>query len=410
MNFFDEELKEAQISTNDALPDEICWADIVPKRKPLIHYFLCAAIILTLANIVFAAYALSTSFFGKGWILSALGVQNSGSGITVDLQLSDKPTLDDSYYQADGRYTAEGVAAALSPSVVSILSYEESGAGIGQGSGFFISSDGFIVTNAHVVSSCKENGVKVRLYDGTYYQAQIVGIDERTDLAVIKITGTDFSPVELGDSSQLVLGEEIIAIGSPAGLNGTVTKGIVSGLEREIKVTDSVFVSDCIQIDAAINPGNSGGVLVNMWGQVVGVVSAKLASENYDGIGFAISTSVAKPVIESLIENGCVSGRVKIGITFYEIDEESGAQLGITPGLLIDSVEEDCDISKSGIEAGDIITHIEGQRVYSGADVSEILEKHDAGDELSFTYEHDEQSYESSFKLMDDSTNIQVAE
>ena len=162
MNFFDEELKEAQISTNDALPDEICWADIVPKRKPLIHYFLCAAIILTLANIVFAAYALSTSFFGKGWILSALGVQNSGSGITVDLQLSDKPTLDDSYYQADGRYTAEGVAAALSPSVVSILSYEESGAGIGQGSGFFISSDGFIVTNAHVVSSCKENGVKVR--------------------------------------------------------------------------------------------------------------------------------------------------------------------------------------------------------------------------------------------------------
>ena len=254
--------------------------------------------------------------FGKGWIINRLG-EHGDNKMDFTLPIAELPKLETEYYQANGKYTTEGVAKAVSPSIVTIEAFVEGSplAAYSQGSGVIMSSDGYIITNAHVIEEASL-AILVRLHDGTEYDATIVGSDIKSDLAVIKIQAQDLQAAQFGNSDSLVLGEQVIALGSPAGLEGTVTMGIVSGLDRMIRVdTDNIDMS-CIQIDAAINPGNSGGALVNMWGQVVGITSSKMDSIEFDNIGFAIEMSAATPIIEQLIENGRVLGRPKIGISF----------------------------------------------------------------------------------------------
>ena len=163
----------------------------------------------------------------------------------------------------------------------------------------------------------------------------MVGQDSATDIAVIKIQAQDLQAAEFGDSTQVNAGEEVVAIGSPAGYYGTVTKGIVSGVNRRIRLENSSTIMNCIQIDAAINPGNSGGALFNMWGQVIGITSSKLASSDYEGIGFAVSIDEAKPVIEELMEKGYVAGRVKIGVTYYAVSDTTAEIYGIKAGHFV---------------------------------------------------------------------------
>lgn len=239
-----------------------------------------------------------TSIRGSGWVRNLV---TGDEKISFTLPVADKPKLDDEFYQADGRYTAEGIAKGFSPAVVSIEVYKNSGGYVaaGQGSGVIMSADGYIVTNAHVVNAA-ESGIKVVLSDNSEYEAKVVGQDPATDIAVIKIQAQGLQAAEFGDSTQVNAGEEVVAIGSPAGYYGTVTKGIVSGVNRRIRLENSSIIMNCIQIDAAINPGNSGGALFNMWGQVIGITSSKLASSDYEGIGFAVSIDEAKPVIEDL--------------------------------------------------------------------------------------------------------------
>lgn len=350
-----------------------------------------------------------TSIRGSGWVRNLV---TGDEKISFTLPVADKPKLDDEFYQADGRYTAEGIAKGFSPAVVSIEVYKNSGGYVaaGQGSGVIMSADGYIVTNAHVVNAA-ESGIKVVLSDNSEYEAKVVGQDSATDIAVIKIQAQGLQAAEFGDSTQVNAGEEVVAIGSPAGYYGTVTKGIVSGVNRRIRLENSSIIMNCIQIDAAINPGNSGGALFNMWGQVIGITSSKLASSDYEGIGFAVSIDEAKPVIEELMEKGYVAGRVKIGVTYYAVSDTTAEIYGIKPGICIVSINPDCDVANTDLAEGDIITEIDGKSTAGEVDIASLFSGKQAGDDVTCkvyrkTDSGDEREFEIRFKLMADNGGL----
>lgn len=389
----------------EVFPEGFFWAQPVKQprfAKPTLPMAVAWSIV-----VVFGMAIILSAFMGRGWLANKLG---GNKNIEFTLPLAERPALDNEFYQADGRYTTEGVANALEKSVVSIVAYSvsEDFMARGQGSGIIMTEDGYIVTNAHVISGYVENGVKVRLYDKTEYQAEIVGSDEKTDIAVLKINAKGLTPAQFGNSDQAVLGEEVVAMGSPAGLSGSISKGVISGLDREIRVDEFHSKMNCLQIDAAINPGNSGGALVNMWGQVIGIISSKLSSSDYDGIGFAISINDAKPIIEKLMEYGCVPGRVRIGITYYAIDSQTAEIYNMPVGFYINTIDPDCDIADSGIESGDIITEIDGVACDSTDALDELLEAKKPGDVLHAKVSRDGETFETSFKLMDDSGSLKV--
>lgn len=307
------------------------------------------------------------------------------------LSLENRPAADEEEY-TDGVLSTEEIAAKVRPSVVGIQTYrtEYPMQVYGTGSGIIMSEDGYIVTNAHVVSGAT-GGILVILDNNEEYEAEVIGIDEKTDVAVIKIDASNLTAAEFGNSDELVVGERIVAIGNPTGMNlaGSVTQGIVSGLKRLISVTNEetneTIEMEAIQVDAAINPGNSGGALINKYGQVVGINSSKLSSTQIEGIGFAIPISTAKPIVDDLIAYGYVRGRVLLGITYYPVSDAVGAMSGYTPGLWVQSVREDMDAYAKGLRAGDIITQIDGQDVRDSATVKGILSAKKPGDSVKLT-------------------------
>lgn len=358
--------------------------------------------------------------FGKGWIKTMLTGRSEGAHFT--LPIAEIPELEDRFYQPDGRFTVEGVNNAVSPSIVTIEAYAEDSAftAYGQGSGIIMSEDGYIITNAHVIEKANLS-IKVRLKDGSEYSAKLIGSDPKSDLAVIKIAADGLPAAQFGDSDKVILGEQVVAIGSPAGLEGSVTTGIVSGVDRMIRVKSTSISTSCIQIDAAINPGNSGGALINMWGQVIGITSSKLDSLEFDNIGFAIEMSAAKPIIEQLIENGHVLGRPKVGISFYEISKFNGEMRGTPAGLEIAEISEDCDIANTELEIGDYITEMNGVEVYTADDVYGVILKLKPGDKVTAkivriigenedTGEPELNEFEIEFKLMEDTSFIEESE
>lgn len=307
------------------------------------------------------------------------------------LSLENRPAADEEEY-TDGVLSTEEIAAKVRPSVVGIQTYrtEYPMQVYGTGSGIIMSEDGYIVTNAHVVSGAT-GGILVILDNNEEYEAEVIGIDEKTDVAVIKIDASNLTAAEFGNSDELVVGERIVAIGNPTGMNlaGSVTQGIVSGLKRLISVTNEetneTIEMEAIQVDAAINPGNSGGALINKYGQVVGINSSKMSSTQIEGIGFAIPISTAKPIVDDLIAYGYVRGRVLLGITYYPVSDAVGAMSGYTPGLWVQSVREDMDAYAKGLRAGDIITQIDGQDVRDSATVKGILSAKKPGDSVKLT-------------------------
>jgi len=305
-----------------------------------------------------------------------------------DIALNDRPSPEDAEYK-DGVLSTEEISAKVRPSVVGVVTYDVgmSLTATGTGSGIIMSEDGYILTNAHVVSGA--TGILVVLDNEEEFEAKLIGIDEKTDIAVIKIDTNDLAVAEFGNSDELVVGERIVAIGNPTGLNlaGSTTQGIVSGLQRNITIdTGNNSVSmEVIQVDAAINPGNSGGALINKYGQVVGINSSKLASTQIEGIGFAIPINTAKPVIDDLIAHGYVKGRVRLGITYYPISDTVGAMNGYTPGLLIQSIDQNEDSYKKGVRIGDTITKIDGMNVRSAEDTQKALEGKLPGDTVTLS-------------------------
>ncbi|MCI5751604.1 MAG: S1C family serine protease [Oscillospiraceae bacterium] len=278
------------------------------------------------------------------------------------------------------------------------------------GSGIIISEDGYIVTNAHVLTDVNA-GLKVVLENGEEYKAEIVGQDSRTDIAVIKIEAEGLTAADLGDSDQLELGEMVVAIGNAGGYSGTLTVGYVSGLNREVKTSTDGDPMTCIQTDAAMSPGVSGGALINMYGQVVGITSSKYKSTVLDeGIGFAITTQFAKPIIEDIISQGYISGRVRVGITYTIVTDDMAEAYGIKKGIIIQSVDESCDIAKTDLQAGDIMTELNGQEVYSAQTIKKALEGCEPGDIISAhiyrkgVTEDEDEEFDITFELMQDTT------
>ncbi len=236
---------------------------------------------------------------------------------------------------------------------------------VGQGSGFIISADGYILTNNHVVENADK--IKVILNDGREFNnAKIIGTDPESDVAVIKIDGEDFPTIELGDSDDLRIGEWVIAVGNPFGLSETVTVGIVSAKGRYVGITKGGY-EDFIQTDAAINPGNSGGPLLNLDGKVIGINSAIFSrSGGYMGIGFAIPINMARQVKDQLVDTGKVTrGYIGIGMNPKGITPELVKSFGLekNTGILIAEVLEDTPAEKAGLKSGDIILKMNGKDV-----------------------------------------------
>ena len=253
------------------------------------------------------------------------------------------------------------------------------------GSGFIITADGYIVTNYHVIDSAST--VKVTLYDGSTYDATIVGGDEDYDIAVLKIEATGLKAVTFGDSSKLQVGEDIAAIGNPLGeLTFSMSEGIVSSVDRAINVDGTPF--NMIQVSAAINPGNSGGPLFNTYGEVVGIVSAKYssyASTTVEGLGLAIPINDVIAMVEDIMENGRVTNRPYFGMTASSVNANYAMQngLAVSAGVLVNSVEEDGAAKKAGIQSGDVIVKVGDKTISSMSDLNAAKKGYKAGDTVT---------------------------
>lgn len=287
----------------------------------------------------------------------------------------------------DSKYNTEYASNEVTDSIVGVLCYSDEitddSQCTSQGSGIIITSDGYVITNAHVVGNSKTRYlIQVVTSDGKQYKAGVVGYDTRTDLALLKMDdASGLKVANFGNSKDVSLGESVIAIGNPGGVkyNNSITQGIVSAVDRQSSITTNVKF---IQTDAAINPGNSGGALVNMYGQVIGVSSAKIAATDYEGMGFAIPSATVKDVIDDIMKYGYVQGRVKIGVTGENVQSR-----GNTPaGIAIYSIDEDGPCANTDLKENDIITGADGKKVSNFAEFYDILESHKAGDTIELEY------------------------
>lgn len=355
-----------------------------PSRlKPFIPCIVSAVLasVITAGAVGIGGYAYINSITDK--TVATSGASNDG-GVTLVTTHSG------------GELTVNQIAKKLGPSCVGVINkakvqpqrfydpfsgryyyYQNPGDGEmvqqGSGSGIIISVDGYIVTNQHVIADATE--ISIVLNSGEEHKATLVGADEKTDLAVLKINATGLTPATLGDSNLAEVGDLAVAIGNPLGqeLAGTVTSGVISAVNRKMTVDNRTY--NLIQTDAAINPGNSGGALVNKYGEVIGINSIKMSQSGVEGIGFAIAMSEAKPIIDDLMNSGYVSGRTRIGITATESRN----------GLTVYSVEPESGADKAGIKQGDFIVKADGVAVNTVDALNEIKEKKSPGEYITLT-------------------------
>lgn len=296
--------------------------------------------------------------------------------------------------------TAIDVANKVLPSIVGIKVqytvnsiFNMQSSATAEGSGIIISSDGYILTNNHIVNTASSSSnysyqvseastISVYLYDdSTEYPAKLIGTDEQTDLAVIKIDKTDLPTAELGDSSSVKVGEFAMAIGNPLGMKSSVTSGIISAVNREVTDTDGKKFT-LIQTDAAINSGNSGGALVNSKGQVIGINTLKLSGDGVEGMGFAIPINSTTDIYNQLIQYNKVK-RPYIGIGGLELDEKTAAKYNLVKGIYIKSIESFSSAEKAGLKVGDVIIAADGQTVTTMDELNTIKNSHNIGDEMT---------------------------
>ena len=335
-----------------------------------------------------------------------VGAKFGGSGKVVIQQVAPSSTAsssdsaDSSIAAASSTgtgLTTEQVADMVSPSVVVITTeqvvysqwswYGQNQVESGAGSGVIISSDGYILTCAHVVDGASTITVTIGDKD---YTATLVGEDTTSDIAVIKIDADGLTPATVGNSDGLKVGQSVMAVGNPLGeLGGTVTGGMISALNRSVTIqgSSSVNTMSLIQMDASVSPGNSGGGLFNMNGELIGIVNAKSSSSDAEGLGFAIPINDAIKVAQELLENGYVTGRPYLGITYLAVeDAQTAAQLGVNAyGVYVVEVVKGGPAEKAGLQTGDRIVSVDGTEIASKDDLGTLMQKHAAGDTLSIT-------------------------
>ena len=316
---------------------------------------------------------------------SALAAQPAQDPPSVEIESSPAaPATPASEDEADGALSLQEIYKKCIGSVVSITASAQSGKS--SGTGIVLSADGYLITNHHVIENAQV--IAVQTSDDRQFQASIIGSDEASDLAVLKVDATDLQPAEFGDSGKLAVGDRVVAIGDPLGaqLRGTMTSGIVSAINRDLEVNDRTMT--LIQTDAALNNGNSGGPLINCYGQVIGINTMKLRSyysTTAEGLGFAIPMAVAKPILEELMENGYVAGRPAIGISYDTLPLAFRIYYNLPEGVYISAVYDGSDAQAKGVAAGDIITAVNGTRVTSIDELNRIKNQFTAGDSITLT-------------------------
>ena len=316
---------------------------------------------------------------------SALAAQPAQDPPSVEIESSPAaPATPASEDEADGALSLQEIYKKCIGSVVSITASSQSGKS--SGTGIVLSADGYLITNHHVIENAQV--IAVQTSDERQFQASIIGSDEASDLAVLKVDATDLQPAEFGDSDKLAVGDRVVAIGDPLGaqLRGTMTSGIVSAINRDLEVNDRTMT--LIQTDAALNNGNSGGPLINCYGQVIGINTMKLRSyysTTAEGLGFAIPMAVAKPILEELMENGYVAGRPAIGISYDTLPLAFRIYYNLPEGVYISAVYDGSDAQAKGVTAGDIITAVNGTRVTSIDELNRVKNQFTAGDSITLT-------------------------
>ena len=316
---------------------------------------------------------------------SALAAQPAENPPSVEIESSPAaPATPASEDEADGALSLQEIYKKCIGSVVSITASAQSGKS--SGTGIVLSADGYLITNHHVIENAQV--IAVQTSDDRQFQASIIGSDEASDLAVLKVDATDLQPAEFGDSGKLAVGDRVVAIGDPLGaqLRGTMTSGIVSAINRDLEVNDRTMT--LIQTDAALNNGNSGGPLINCYGQVIGINTMKLRSyysTTAEGLGFAIPMAVAKPILEELMENGYVAGRPAIGISYDTLPLAFRIYYNLPEGVYISAVYDGSDAQAKGVAAGDIITAVNGTRVTSIDELNRVKNQFTAGDSITLT-------------------------
>ena len=381
------EFRQAQQQTGFGEVPPMSQKPHTPKNKKHSRGLALGLCGVAAACLLFAGGAVVGNMAFGGNANSDSGTSASTSDSAPTLQINSKPESDssnssDNYDTADGM-AGEDIYKKVNPSVVSVIS--TTAEGTGSGSGVIMSKDGYIITNNHVVDGAQS--VSVQLSDGTSLDAEIIGTDEQTDLAVIKVTPTsDLTAAEFGDSDELEPGEYAYAIGSPGGVQfaNTITGGRISAINRDLTVNDRVMT--LIQTDASINNGNSGGALINKYGQVVGITSAKLSgnafgSATVEGMGFAIPIHTAKDIVDELIQNGYVSGRPSIGITGQNVESADGK----VSGVQVYSIDSRAKAASEGLQVGDVITAVDGTPTPDMDKVNELKQDKKAGDKLTLS-------------------------
>lgn len=349
------------------------------------------AVVLCCAITTAAALGVFVVMIQNGVINVQSSEASSNAAFTIS-RVVNGDTNSDTSTSSDGTVSAmsdQDIAAKLTPSVVCIQNYQvtqnygfmqtdtsdSSVSPASEGSGIIMSEDGYIITNAHVVEGA--TSLKVMTSDGETYEAQLIGSDTVTDLAVVKINATGLTAAEFGSSEDLRVADKVMAIGNPGGheLSSSVTIGYVSALNRAISNNTTGYTMEYIQTDAAINPGNSGGALINEYGQVVGINSAKISATGYEGLGFAIPIDTAQPIISDLIQYGYVKDRAVLGISGQFIDSMTGRFYGLPQGEYVAQLNSS-EAQASGLQVGDVITAIDGQQLDSESTLrSAILSK-----------------------------------
>ena len=356
------------------------WEEKKPKKNRL--------------GLKIAALALACALIGGAAGAGITHAITSAHGST-QIEVSDRQVAEVRQVKVDGKQqlTMPEVYAANVNSVVSINVstttnvFGRTTESAASGSGFFITKDGYILTNYHVIEGAST--VKVTAYDGTTYDAAVIGGDKDYDIAVIKVEGTDFQPVVIGKSGSVQIGETVAAVGNPLGeLTFSMSQGIVSCVNRAINVDGKPF--NMIQGDCSINPGNSGGPLMNLYGEVVGIVSAKYStysSTTVEGLGFAIPIDDVKSIITDIMENGAVTGKAYMAVTVGTMNSQMAAQysIDIDQGVFVYSVVKGGAGDKAGLRLGDVITKMGDTTLTSRQDLSAALKSYRAGDTATLT-------------------------
>ena len=360
------------------------------KGKKVFVFVVVAVCILAVAGVV------ASIFNGESIIPPATEDNNVPIGNVDELETNATPTENENT-PADGTLRPKDIYSKVLSSSVGILVYDSRKSVVSEGSGVIFSEDTdgeytYIITCAHVIS---DTGVSliVKTSDNKEYTAQVVGFDSRTDIGVVRIKASGFSAAEIGDSTMLSVGDPVYAIGNPGGVEfaNSFTNGMVSAIDRPVSSSKTGYTMECIQHTAAINPGNSGGALVNEYGQIIGINSMKIVADEYEGMGFAVPSSVFTKIVNEIIANGYVTNRPKLGITYVSASEyETYAMFVAIKGLpagsiIIYSIADDSDLKNTEAKEGDLIYAVNGVDLTDASYLAELIENGKVGDVLTLS-------------------------